>query len=90
MSKGAGKIQRECFSILVNEGPLTFDEICGTGELTPATRWSIRRALQKMIRGGAIITKGRGGRGDPRRYSVDPMMLVLMEYERLHAERAVK
>ena len=89
MSKGAGKIQRKCFSILMDEGPLIFEEICGTSELTPAMRWSILRALQKMIWDGAIITKGRGGRGDPRRYSVDPMMLVLMDYERLHSERAV-
>jgi hypothetical protein len=74
----------------MNEGPLTFEEICGAGELTPAMRWSIRRALQKMIWDGAIIAKGGGRHGDPRRYSVDPMMLALMEYERLHSERVVK
>jgi hypothetical protein len=38
---------------------------------------SLRRALQRLCDDGSIMIIGKGGRGDPHRYWVDPMMLAL-------------
>ena len=40
---------------------------------------SLRRAMAKMVKDGAVITVGRGGRGEPFRYSIDPLLLGMIE-----------
>ena len=77
MSKGLGYWQRMIFAVLRGKSqPVTFIELCG-GRYRPSTTRSIRRALQRMIESGGIVTVGRGGRADPFRYAVNPVIMVM-------------
>jgi hypothetical protein len=78
--------------ILHSPDPLTFAEIMAIafpkgsyesdmaktigGSNVGAVR-SLRRALKRLCDDGSIMIVGKGGRGDPHRYWVDPMMLAL-------------
>jgi hypothetical protein len=93
MSRGHGCIQDYLMKmILHSSNPLTFAEImaiafpegsyeadmakiCG-GSNVGAIR-SLRRALRRLCDDGSIMMIGKGGRADPYRYWVDPMMLAL-------------
>jgi|SRR3954451_6220115 hypothetical protein len=94
MSRGPGKWQRALFTTIQLHGkPMTFQEIraqirkAREVEHYSAFEWSLlyssferslRRALHGMVKNGALIAIGSGGRGDPFRYSIDPMMMALI------------
>jgi hypothetical protein len=40
---------------------------------------SMRRTLAKMTAQNVLIVEGRGGRGDPQRYRVNPAFLIFLE-----------
>jgi DNA-binding PadR family transcriptional regulator len=74
MSRGPGYLQRYLFG-LIQQKPMTFAEIrkIAQDDVTsfvtrPSMERSLRRALLKMVRDGAVITEGRGDVGNPYRY----------------------
>jgi hypothetical protein len=36
----------------------------------------MRRALAAMVKNDMVITIGRGGRGDPLRYAINPLLIM--------------
>jgi hypothetical protein len=75
MSRGLGKMQRLILSTLLQEAqPITFAELCGApvATLHPAAIRSARRALAAMVKDGAVIAVGSGGRASPFRYVLHP------------------
>jgi hypothetical protein len=93
MSRGHGYIQDYLMKIILHSpDPLTFAEIMAIafpegsyesdvakiiGESNVGSVRSLRRALKRLCDDGSIMMIGKGGRGDPHRYWVDPMMLAL-------------
>lgn len=83
MSRGPGYMQQYLFKTIMAHGrPITFAElrriaIDGNGFLTFSEERSLRRALHTMVRDGAIIALGKGGRADPHRYAVNPMVAAM-------------
>jgi hypothetical protein len=93
MSRGHGVIQRYLMDlILQSPDPMTFAQImaiafpagsyeidiakiCG-GSNVGRVR-SLRRALKRLCDERSIMIIGKGGRGDPHRYWLNPMMLAL-------------
>jgi hypothetical protein len=75
MSRGPGYLQRYLFG-LIQQKPMTFAEIRKIAQgdditmsvAKPSGERSLRRALLKMVRDGAVITEGRGYAGNPYRY----------------------
>ena len=67
---------------------MTFEEICAAirqeaeleagARLPPSFERSLRRALQRMVsHGGGLIAIGRGGRADPFRSFMDPLLIAM-------------
>jgi hypothetical protein len=104
MSRGPGYVQRYIFGLLMqNKKPMTFAEILarayppGSFEGDMAKEFgganvggvrSLRRALHKGIKDGALVAFGKGGRADPHRYYIDEIALAMMakdeaEYEEM-------
>ncbi len=55
--------------------PMTFDEMRG-GEKQPASlERSVRRALHGMVKDGVLIAIGDGGRAEPHRYFIHPLLI---------------
>jgi hypothetical protein len=75
MSRGPGYLQRYLFG-LIRQRPMTFAEIRKIAQgdditmfaTQPSKERSLRRALLKMVRDGAVIPEGRGDAGNPYRY----------------------
>jgi hypothetical protein len=78
--------------ILHSSDPLTFAEIMAVafpegsyesdmaktiGGSNVGSVRSLRRALKRLCDDGSIMIIGKGGRSDPHRYWVDPIMLAL-------------
>jgi hypothetical protein len=85
MSRGPGKLQRALFLTIQRYGkPMTFDDIrveaMGDGGflLAVSIERSLRRALHRMVNDGALIAIGAGGRADPYRYFIHPMIMLMM------------
>ena len=92
MSQGLGWLQCWLLYRLVAENPakaVTFDEILmsirqswgvndpGNKELIgPSLKRSLRRALQRLVETEHVVAIGDGGRGDPFRYCVHPLVLA--------------
>jgi hypothetical protein len=57
--------------------PVLFSDIC-TAEDPPAFVRSVRRALQSLIRKEVVIALGKGGRADPHRYCLHPVVAANM------------
>ena len=83
MSRGLGKLQRALWAAIQQHGkPMTFDDIRAVAlgndpdrKLRPAFERSLRRALQYMVRDGGLIAIGEGGRSEPFRYFIHPLVL---------------
>jgi hypothetical protein len=82
MSRGLGRMQRVLFETIRRHGqPMTFDELRieaigdDGGRLRGAFERSMRRALHRMVSDGGLIAIGGGGRADPFRYFVHPMVM---------------
>jgi len=93
MSRGPGHTQRYLLSIIGNaSAPMTFADIFARvfpedsheaifasmlgGSNVGAVR-SLRRALKKLCDDGAVLALGKGGRSDPCRYCLDPIVVAL-------------
>jgi len=93
MSRGHGCIQDYLMKmILRSPNPLTFAEIMAIaypeggfegdmakvlGNSNVGAVRSLRPALRRLCDDGSVMIIGEGGRGDPHRYWVDPMMVAL-------------
>ena len=89
MSRGYGILQRNLFQLITDaRKPMTFGEIrtvvlqdLGVNDpdrkLRPSFERSLRRSLKALADGGAIMALGEGGRGDPKRYWLDPLMVAI-------------
>jgi hypothetical protein len=88
MSRGPGWVQRTLFHTIRRHGkPMTFGEIRAAFlrdfgaepgmELTPSFERSLRRALHNLTSNGPLIAVGGGGRADPHRYFMDPIVIAM-------------
>jgi hypothetical protein len=74
---------RYLFGVIRHTGrPMTFAEIRkvaigNDGWLSFSEERSLRRALQTMVRDEGIIALGSGGRADPHRYSINPLVFAM-------------
>jgi hypothetical protein len=83
-------MQRYLFQTIKTYGkPVTFADlrtIILKAENAPSSqRWlpqsverSLRRALHRMVSDGVLIAIGGGGRGDPYRYFIDPILVAMI------------
>ena len=85
MSRGLGKLQRVLFATIQQHGkPMTFDDIRAEAiggddvKLTASFERSIRRALHRMVTDGGLIAIGDGGRADPYRNFIHPLIIGMM------------
>jgi hypothetical protein len=89
MSRGPGRLQleRALFAEIQLHGePTTFEDIralirkdfdlADDTKLDPWLERSLRRALQRMVTNGGLIAIGGGGRADPFRYFIHPMIIA--------------
>ena len=84
MSRGLGWKQRFLFRRLKHQY-MTFAEIhreiIGPDHpdfmLTPIAERSWRRALHKLVKNDWVITTGRGSRGYPHRYHLNPLIVAM-------------
>jgi hypothetical protein len=89
MSRGPGYLQRYLFG-LIRQKPMTFAEmrkIAQGDDITmfvtkPSLERSLRRALLKMVRDGAVITEGRGEPRNPYRYHVSAPITAMLPDDR--------
>jgi hypothetical protein len=67
----------DIFAVAFPEGSYEADlaKVLG-GSNMPKVR-SLRRALKKLCDDGAILSLGKGGRGDPYRYCLDPIIAAI-------------
>jgi hypothetical protein len=100
MSRGHGVVQDYLMKlILQSPDPMTFAQIMtiafpdGSFESDMAMARggskvgrvrSLRRALRRLCQDGVIMMIGDGGRGDPYRYWLNPMMVALSGNEALY------
>jgi hypothetical protein len=89
-SRGPGKLQRALWETILQHGkPMTFDDIRAVIlqelEVEAGTRLrlsferSLRRALHRIAEpGGELIVIGEGGRADPYRYFIHPLIIGMM------------
>jgi hypothetical protein len=102
MSRGPGNIQRNIFELLRDtKKPMTFAEILACayppgsfegdmakvlGNSNVGGVRSLRRALHKMVKDGALVELGKGGRAGPHHYYFHPIVLMqLFEREEMRA-----
>jgi hypothetical protein len=90
MSRGLGKLQRALWETIRQHGkPMTFDDLRATilqgigaedgAKLRPSFERSLRRALNRMAEnGGGLIAIGDGGRAEPYRYFIHPLIIGMM------------
>jgi hypothetical protein len=85
MSRGLGKLQRVLFATIQRHGkPMTFDDIRAEAigddgdRLSASFERSLRRALHRMAENGGLIVIGDGGRADPYRYFIHPLIIGMM------------
>jgi hypothetical protein len=77
VSRGPGKLQRLFWRVLLDHGrPMTFAEIRRRARVDDARERRARQALQGMMNHGVVIATGRGGKGHPYRYSMNPLIPV--------------
>jgi hypothetical protein len=101
MSRGPGKMQQALFGFLLKQPrPVQWHEIRAEVieqlELDKAMyhivhgslERSLRRAMHEMVKDGAVITIGHGGRAEPFRYSLDPLLRGMAEAMIAKRERA--
>jgi len=87
MSRGHGALQHNLANlILQSPDPMTFAEIAAVAfppgsyeaDISRVGRVrSLRRALRRLCDDGTIMKIGDGGRGDPYRYWLNPMMVAM-------------
>jgi hypothetical protein len=88
MSRGPGMMQRYLFSTISIHGkPVTFGELRDIilkadgapagAELRPPIERSLRRALHSLVSEEILIALGSGGRADPHRYSLNPIVVAM-------------
>lgn len=84
MSRGLGKLQRVLWVHIQRHGkPIAFEEIRAEaigdgGSLSASFERSLRRALHRMVENGGLIAIGDGGRADPYRYFIHPLIIGMM------------
>jgi hypothetical protein len=86
MSRGLGKLQQVLWATIRRHGkPMTFGDIraeaiggADSGRLSASFKHSLRRALHRMVSSGALIAIGDGGRADPCRYFIHPLVIGMM------------
>jgi hypothetical protein len=85
MSRGLGRLQQVLWVTIRRHGkPLTFDYIRAEaigpdgGQLSASFERSMRRALHRMVSTGGLVTIGDGGRADPYRYFINPLVIGMM------------
>jgi hypothetical protein len=77
VSRGPGKLQRLFWQILLDHGrPMTLAEIRRRAQVDDARERRARQALQGMMNHGVVIATGRGGKGHPYHYSMNPLIPV--------------
>lgn len=88
MSRGLGMMQRHLLAVIRRHGkPVTFSELRSLilkannapadAVLRSPVERSFRRALQGLVTLKALLALGSGGRADPHRYCVHPMLLAI-------------
>jgi hypothetical protein len=88
MSRGLGRLQRGLWETIQQHGkPMTFEEMRAVirqvfemedgAKLYPPFERSLRRALHRMVDNGGLIAIGSGGRADPYRYFMHPMVIAM-------------
>jgi len=87
MSRGPGKLQRALWELILEHGkPITFAEIrvgllqeMGDDyRLRPSVVRSLRRALHRMAEDGELMAIDDGGRAEPYRYFIHPLIIGMM------------
>lgn len=85
MSRGHGWMQRYLVGTIIRHGkPITFGELRGCaidprlGFLSSSEERSLRRALQGLVRDKTLIALGGGGRADPHRYFINPLIAAMV------------
>jgi hypothetical protein len=53
---------------------MTFAEIRVRARIGDSRERSARHGLQGMVKHGVVIATGSGGKGDPLRYSINPLI----------------
>ena len=87
MSRGWGRTQRELYRTLRDDAdkPLTFRDLLHAaypGAFKPGFKLklgisrSARRALNLLVEERYVYALGKGGRADPHRYCVDPVLFM--------------
>jgi len=75
MSRGFGRLQRSLMAIIRHHGrPMTFAEIRGERR-HPTRERSVRRALRSLVDDYMLIAIGDGGRREPTRYFIHPLII---------------
>ncbi|MDA9405563.1 hypothetical protein XH80_01865 [Bradyrhizobium sp. CCBAU 45384] len=64
---------------------MTFDEMRGGEKQPAALERSARRALHGMVKAKALIALGDGGRAEPHRYFIHPLLIGFWKDETLQA-----
>ena len=94
MSRGHGKMQSRLLTTIQAHGkPMTFEAIRAVirqardwpadAKLRPSFERSLRRALHSLTREPFLIAIGDGGRGDPYRYFIHPLLIGMWGDTRL-------
>ena len=94
MSRGLGKVQRMCLSVLAQE-PEPMDSITiaakamGHDVINDSEHVSFRRALRKLARAGKVVDIGRAFHDRRRRWALpDAAKRYFEEYERFFGRKS--
>jgi hypothetical protein len=93
MSRGPGTVQRYLAELICgSDKPMTFADILACaypegsyegdmakelGQVNVGRVRSLRRALKSLVDDEFLIAIGEGGRGDPKRFWINPMLIAL-------------
>lgn len=93
MSRGLGKVQRMCLSVLAQE-PEPMDSITvaaramGKDVINDSEHVSFRRALRKLARAGKVVDIGRAFHNKRRHWALpDAAKRYIEEYERFFGRK---
>ncbi|MGO9421177.1 hypothetical protein [Roseiarcus sp.] len=101
MSRGHGHLQNFVQAMISRAGkPMTFEDMRAailesagtppTAKLLPARERSLRRAVQRLTDDSVLIAIGDGGRGDPFRYFIHPVIIGMISHDDPERGRALE
>lgn len=97
MSRGLGKWERTLLMLIRAYGkPVTFDVIRSGAiesfgeKFTPSVERAMRRALHGLVGKTMVIELGDGGRAEPFRYFIHPMVIGSMQAHKQPEAEALK